>query len=40
MSFCTDSISALSASDFISGFDLSTFALNMCANDSDLSKAQ
>ena len=43
MSFCTDSIceiSALSASDFVSGFDLSSFALNMYANDSDWSQAQ
>ena len=40
MSFCTDSIceiSALSTSDFVSGFDLSS---NMCANDSDWSQAQ
>ena len=43
MSFCTDSIckiSALSALDFVSGFDLSSFALYMCANDSDWSQAQ
>ena len=34
MSFCADSIceiSALSASDFVSGFDLSSFSLNVCA---------
>ena len=43
MSFSTDSIceiSALSTSDFVSGFDLSSFALNMCTNDSDWSQAQ
>ena len=48
MSLCTDSIceiSALSATNFVSGFDLSSFALNMCAitlyiNDSDWSHAE